>query len=96
MARFVDHEIREIGEEKAGGVAEGVEEEERIGEERGDAGVAGDGVPRLRFGERERHGDRVATAGIELRGRRGGVARGEPSQWKWEEDAGLRSFTHLR
>jgi len=40
MACFVDHEINEIGKEKAGGVAEGVEEKERISEEPGDAGVA--------------------------------------------------------
>jgi hypothetical protein len=41
----VNHEIDEIGKEKAGGVTEGVEEEERIGEEPGDAGIAGDMVP---------------------------------------------------
>jgi hypothetical protein len=52
MAGFVDHEIDEIGKEKAGGVAESVEEEERIGEEPGDSGVAGDGVPGLGIRER--------------------------------------------
>ena len=69
MARFVDHEIDEIGKEEAGGIAGGVEEEERIGEEPKDAGVAGDGVPGLGFGERERHGNRLTTAGCELRER---------------------------
>jgi hypothetical protein len=39
-------------QEKAGGVAESVEEEERIGEEPGDSGVAGDGVPGLGIRER--------------------------------------------
>jgi hypothetical protein len=61
MAGFVDHEIHEIGKEEAGGVAKGVEEEERIGEKPKDAGVAGDGVPGLGFWERERHGSRVAV-----------------------------------
>src|SRR5258707_4909756 len=76
MACFVDHEIDEIGKEKTGGVAKGVKKEKRIDEEPGDAGVPGDGVPGLGFGERERHGDRVAVE-IVVRGpMRGGVARG--------------------
>ena len=61
MASFVDHEIHEIGEEETGGVAEGVEEEERVDKEPGEAGVAGDAVPGLGFGEKEGHGSRVAT-----------------------------------
>ena len=77
MASFVDHEIDEIWKEKAGGVAQGVEEEERIGEEPGDAGVAGDGVPGLGFGEGERHGIRVATEKVTRGSMRGYVA--------WEE-----------
>jgi hypothetical protein len=65
MATFVDHEIDEIGKEKAGGIAEGVEEEERVSEEPGDGGVAGNGVPGLGFGERELHGNRVAVEDLE-------------------------------
>ena len=61
VAGFVDHQIDEVGKEEAGGVAEGVEEEERIGEEPGEAGVAGDGVPGFGFGKGERHGIRVAV-----------------------------------
>jgi len=59
MAGFVDHEVDEIGKEKTGGVAEGVEEEERIDEEPGDSGIAGDGIPGLGFRKIERHGNRV-------------------------------------
>jgi hypothetical protein len=64
MAGFVDHEIDEIGKEKAGRVAESVEEEERIGEEPGNAGVAGDTVPGLGVRERQVHRNRVATENV--------------------------------
>jgi hypothetical protein len=61
MAGFVDHEVDEIGREEAGGVAEDVEEEERVDEKPGDAGEARDGVPGSGFGEMQRHGSRVAA-----------------------------------
>ena len=62
---FVDHQVDEIGKEKAGGVAEGVEEEEKVGEEEpGDTGIAGDMVPGLGFGERAGDGDRVAMGNL--------------------------------
>src|SRR5258708_35337092 len=70
MAGFVDHRIDEVGEEEARGVAEGVEEEESVDDEPGDAGDAGDGVPGLRFGEGARHGSRLAGGG-------GGLRRGQ-------------------
>jgi hypothetical protein len=60
----VDHEIHEIGKEEAGGFAESVEEKERINEEPRDAGIAGDGVPGLGFGEGEPHGSRVAAENV--------------------------------
>jgi hypothetical protein len=41
-----------------------MEEEERIGEEPGNAGVAGDGVPGLGFGKSERHRNRVAVGNV--------------------------------
>jgi hypothetical protein len=41
-----------------------VEEEKRIGEEPGDAGVAVDGIPGLGFGEKEPHGYRVAMENV--------------------------------
>jgi hypothetical protein len=81
MAGFVDHQIDEVGEQEAAGVAEGVEEEKSVDEEPGDASDSGDGLPGLGFGERERHGIRVATpwsgglARLERVAR--GVARGE-------------------
>ena len=80
MAGLVDHQVDEVGKEKAGGVVKGVEEEESVDDEPGDAGDAGDGIPRFGFGERERHGIRVATEKRELRKRRGGVAWGETSE----------------
>ena len=54
-----------------------MEEEENVDGEPRDAGDAGDGVPGLGFGERERHESRVATEKRELRGGREGVAQGE-------------------
>jgi hypothetical protein len=90
MARFVDHEIHEIGEEKAGCVAEGVEEEERIEEKPGEAGEAGDGGPGLCFGERELHGNRVTTENV-LRGVvQLDVAREERGRLEFVEDFRLR------
>lgn len=61
MAGFVDHQIDEVWKEEAGGVAEGVEEEQSVDEEPRAAGNAGDGIPGLGFGEGERHGIRVAV-----------------------------------
>jgi len=45
MAGFVDGEIGEVDEKEIGGVEGGVEEEERVEEEPGDAGGFGDGFP---------------------------------------------------
>ena len=80
MAGFVDHQIDEVGKKEPGGVAGGVEEEESADEEPGGASDAGDGIPRLGFGESEQHESRVATGERELRRRRGRVAQGETSR----------------
>ena len=90
MACFVNHEVHQIGEEEAGGVAKGVEEEKRIGEEPGEAGVAGDGVPGLGFGERERHRDRVTVEKVERRSAVDDGAQEERDRPGWVEDLRLR------
>ena len=77
MAGLVDHEVDEIGKEEAGGVAEGVEEEERVREEPGDACIARDGVPVFGFGEGERHGTRVTAAKVTRGSMRDYVAWGK-------------------
>ena len=77
VSSFVDKEIGEINEEKIGGVNCGVNKENKVGDEPGNAGDAGHGFPFVEVaGERE-HEERVATDGRRERQRRDLISRTE-------------------